>query len=302
MNKLLLTLLITGLGAITSGRLSQWTSRSRAAATQDGARCREIISQAQALAASAAELRNQVKLKRAELNNAAAALTPRTELPARGRSGKVPPKPRPQDIPRLRQELGIGWHNSPDYVLVSKAALKQMHLLGVDRKGAFSPTACAILGFTASERDTIEAAIKRVEAQYYDWVKTAVQRVQPAGEVVADYRLPANPLMAAGLQTQGMTFLGETVGMERAELIVDCSVSWQFEHGDLGQHPIRFTVRRHPEGQQPPLWSLIQAEGGGSQTISVSTGSFPELFRTVFPGGWRELAQREGFALPEGVE
>jgi hypothetical protein len=26
---------------------------------------------------------------------------------------------------------------------------------------------------------------------------------------------------------------------------------------------------------------------------------FPEVFRSLFPGGWTDLAQREGFELPK---
>jgi hypothetical protein len=301
MNKLLLATLIAGTGAITCARLTVLARLSRAAATQAGADRLQVVSQAKALTASAAELQGQLEIKRAQLNAAAAAAPKSADTPG-GRSSGLPKKPSAKDIARLRQQFGLGWNNSPDYVLVSKAALKQMYLMGLDLKGTLTPTACAILGLTASERDTIEAAVKRVEGEYYDWVKTAMQRVEPAGDVLADYRLPANPMMAARFQAEGMALLGGTVGMERGELIVGCSAQWQLMHGELGQKPVRFTVRRHADGQQPPLWTLLQVEGGSSQGGSVRAGTFPDLLRPVFPGGWRDLAQREGFTLPEGVE
>ena len=29
---------------------------------------------------------------------------------------------------------------------------------------------------------------------------------------------------------------------------------------------------------------------------------FPEAFRAIFPGGWRDVAEREGFKLPQAFE
>lgn len=29
---------------------------------------------------------------------------------------------------------------------------------------------------------------------------------------------------------------------------------------------------------------------------------FPEAFRPLFPGGWKELAEREGFELPKSFQ
>ena len=49
----------------------------------------------------------------------------RPDTPA-ARSGDSSQKGRRETPAQLRQRFGIGWDNSPDYVLVSKAALKNM--------------------------------------------------------------------------------------------------------------------------------------------------------------------------------
>ncbi len=186
---------------------------------------------------------------------------------------------------------------------MSKAALEDIYLRGIDDKGAFTPTACAVLGLTAEERDAVEAAFKRVEAQYAEWVKSAVQRAEPAGDIVADYRLPANPTLAQQIQADGEALLLQTLGPDRAPLARSYAGAWIFGHGNLGATPIRLTVRRRPEGQQPRFWWQIQAEAGDSASSDTLTSKdFPEVFRQVFPGGWRDVAQREGFDLPEGFQ
>jgi hypothetical protein len=134
------------------------------------------------------------------------------------------------------------------------------------------------------------------------WVKTAVQRVEPAGDVLADYRLPPNPELAHQIEEEGTALLVETLGPDRAKLVHDYAGAWILQHGTLGESSVRFTVRRRTDGTQPPLWQQFEYQGGGGSSGDVTPGSFPDLFRSLFPGGWRDLAQREGFALPEDFE
>jgi hypothetical protein len=62
--------------------------------------------------------------------------------------------------------------------------------------------------------------------------------------------------------------------------------------------PTTLTVERYQSGGQWGMnFNLKQA--GNSMTTSVTPWQpFPEAFRAVFPGGWEELAAREGFELP----
>ena len=300
MKKLLLSLMILGAGAATFARLTLVVSQSHASAARDNLESRDLGARMKELGTSVAEFRAQIQAKRTRLS----------ELSARNATAPGPAETPPGDSSederrltpaQLRQRLGIRWDNSPAFVLVSKRALKEMYLRGIDDKGAFTPTACAILGLTSAERDTVEAALKRAASEHADWAKTAVQRIEPAGDIVADYRLPANPDLGERIETEGEALLKETLGPDRAGLVRQYAGTWIFTHGNLGQTPVRFTVHRHPDGRQPPLWSICEA-GGTSGSSDVSPGSFPDLFRGVFPGGWRDLAQREGFALPEGFE
>jgi hypothetical protein len=46
----------------------------------------------------------------------------------------------------------------------------------------------------------------------------------------------------------------------------------------------------------------LEFQDHSSSSGDVAPGNFPDLFRSFFPGGWRDLAQREGFALPKEFE
>jgi Tfp pilus assembly protein PilV len=301
MKKILLALLILGAGAIAFARLNLLANQSRTSATRSRAECAGLASQVNELAATATDLRAQAEAKKTPLVEAS---LPSASASAAGgaRSGDSSKTSRRPTLAELRQRFGIGWNNSADYVLVSKAALQKMYLRGIERNGTFTPTACAILGLTPDERAAVQAALKRAEVEHETWLKTAVQRVEPADDVLADYRLPTNAKLAHQIEEEGTALLTETLGPERAKLVHDYAGPWLFTHGELGAKSIRLTVRRHLDGTQPPLWWQLQEQDGNSCSSDVRSKDFPELFRSVFPGGWRDLAQREGFTLPEDFQ
>ena len=98
-----------------------------------------------------------------------------------------------------------------------------------------------------------------------------------------------------------------TLGPERAELFRDYAQSWHFGRGTFGQQQIDFTVRRFGDDDQQCLRGEYASkpnpgaedENSDFGVFDVTPSSFPDLFLGVFPGGWRELAQREGFNLPK---
>ena len=66
----------------------------------------------------------------------------------------------------------------------------------------------------------------------------------------------------------------------------------------LQAQPTTLTVERYKAGGE---WQMNYrlAQAGGEMSTSVTPWQpFPEAFRALFPGGWEELAQREGFDLP----
>jgi hypothetical protein len=297
MKKILLALLILGAGAIAFARLNLLASQSRAAATHSRADCALLASQADELAASANGLRAQVAAKKTRLAEIPPppASSPDTAGAPAGGASHSSRRPKPGDVLR---RLGFGWNSSADYVLLSKAALNRIYLQGIDHNGAFTPAACAVLGLTPAERATVEAALKRAEAEHAAWLKTALQRVEPAGDILADYRLPANPKLAQQIEDEGTSLLAETLGPDRAKLVHDYAGAWLHGHATLGATSVRLTIRRRTQGTEPVLWFQQEQEGGNISCYDIGPGSFPDLLRSTFPGGWHDLAQREGFTLP----
>jgi len=297
MKKILLALIILSAGALVFARWNLLANQDQTAAAHSRAECGRLTRQVHELAAKAIDLRARV-----EANKLLLAETPVPPVngqdAASALSGDPAHDSRQVAPADLRRRFGIGWNSSADYILLSKAALKRIYLQGIDQKGSVTPTACAVLGLTATERAAIEAALKRAEAEHAAWVATALQRVEPAGDVLADYRLPANPKLAKQMEDEGTSLLTETLGPERAKLVQEYAGAWREGHATLGEKGVRFTVRRRTEGTQPVLWFQQQDQDGNSSSYDIRPGGCPDLLRSLFPGGWRDLAQREGFELP----
>lgn len=301
MKKILLALVILGAGALAFARFNVVANRSRTSAAQSRAECARLASEANELTTAASDLRTNLAARKTQL--AEASLPAPSAAATAGARPSAPAKTSRRATPAdLRQRFGIAWNNSAEYILLSKAALNKTYLNGVDTNGVFTPTACAVLGLTPEERAPIEAAFQRVEADYAAWAQTAIQRVEPAGDVLADYRLPANPTLAHQIENEGMALLLGTIGAERGKLVHEYAASWITRHGNLGENGVRITVRRHTDGTQPPLWMQIAIQNGNTDSGGLAPANFPQQLRSLFPGGWRDVAQREGFTLPKDFD
>ncbi len=296
MNKLLLALSILTAGGVVCARLGVQTTREFASSARSNEEYAYFTNRLSDLAESETALKTEIREKKTLIHNAPPPVTDNVGLleslsnSKRGAGhGGISPK--------SRKSLGISWDNSPDYVLVSKAALKKMWFIGISPSGEVSPTLCDVLALTAQERTAIEAACQRADATYAAWFKTAVAPVAPSGEIVAEYRAPANPDLARKIQQQEISTLAALLGPERLDLLPGFGNAWMEAHGSLGEETVRFTVH-YAANRQPPLWFQMD-HGGSSSCADVQPDSFPALFRGIFPGGWRDVAQRGGFQLPE---
>ncbi len=298
MKKLLCIVLFFGLGAIGLGRFSYLASDANTAASRfELERCAVSNALVQ-LAAERDALREEIKSCRERIRHVPAADTADSESNwlAWGRSNRWSQAP----LPELRRLLGLAWDASPDYVLVSKQSLKRLMLNGVETKGALTPLVCDVLAITPEERARIESLIHGSETEYLDWMKTNVQRLEPAGDIVAQYVVPANRGLSERLLAAGGIGMVSAIGLERTQLARNFALQWVQSHGLLGQASLSLTVRRSADGARLEAKCDSAMPGGRYSTgyAELSPGSFPELFRSVFPDGWRELAQKENFDLP----
>jgi hypothetical protein len=199
---------------------------------------------------------------------------------------------------QLLAELGFNWRTQPDYVVVSKENLKKVSVPGM--KGMkLSDAACKVLAITPEERGALEATTRELSAEYNSWAQANVRREEPSGEVLAKYSLNPDAAYSQSLSNRfAHTVLG-TLGQERSELLLSYAYDWMSGLGMYGGDPTTLTLTRYG-GTNAPRLSMKLRQSFGTMVADVSPYQpFPEAFRPIFPGGWTDLAQREGFALPK---
>lgn len=302
MKKLLLPLILLTAGTATWVRFTQLASEARASTRRCEAEWSVLSNGVAQLSAEKAALRKGIETGQELLRGSSSPAVLSSSVLDWLQSELSNHWSQPA-LPELRRWLGIEWDNSPDYVLVSKATLKGIPLNGAGSRGGFTPTFCDVLAITPDERARLEALMQRSEADYFGWVQTNVQRIAPSGDIVAKYVIPANPGLAQRLVMEGGMGVLSAVGGERAELCETFGMDWILKHGFLGQSSVSLTVQHFSDGGQQRLQAKCDTTGHGTTGwADLTPTSFPDLFRTVFPGGWRELAQRENFALPDGFQ
>jgi hypothetical protein len=213
----------------------------------------------------------------------------------------------PEQRERLIAELGLSWNSSDQWLLVSKSTLQQVRMNAISKGKLIEPVA-GVLGLTPEERQQIDAAFARMTDQYATWAKANVQREAPSGSMVARYTIPCDPTLDQNLRQQLFSEINALLGGERGGLLKQYSATW-FGANNLyayvGGSTSRLTVRmrKDPQGQPQLQYEVVRRSGEGQGSSQqgpavVSRKYFPPTFKSVFPGGWEELAQREGFKLP----
>jgi len=203
---------------------------------------------------------------------------------------------------RLLVDLGLNWHSSDQWLIVSKATLAGVRM-GAIQLNRLTDAACAVLAISPEERRRLDSALARVREEHAHWARANVQREGASGETLARYTLPSDPTFAQSLTNELFSTYATTLGQQRAALLEHYSSDWvNLETGFLGGATNRLTVLRGNGGDGTPQVLYKLERGQLTQGASpIQPGSyFPSEFRPVFPGGWPELAQREGFALPAG--
>src|SRR5262249_55454934 len=118
--------------------------------------------------------------------------------------------------------------------------------------------------------------------------------------VVAKYILPADPDFSLSLSNNFVTGTLGTLGRERGNLLLDYARSWMQELGLGGTGGANsLTVTRYPSGSEVHYGFELKYSGNVMTTDVSPYQEFPPAFLPLFPNGWLDLAQREGFELPK---
>ena len=207
----------------------------------------------------------------------------------------------PGQSERLLAELGFNWNSPGDYVFVSKKSLPEISTSAIGDDAKLTEAVCVALAITPGERAAIEAEAQRIQSGYTSWLKTHVKREEPSGDVLAKYVLTPDPQFSEACSNAFTTVVSSTLGAERSELFYQYVWNWMGSVGLFNAAPAytstSMTIRRSGKYL---MMDLQQARS--SMTCGLTPYQpLPEAFRTLFPGGWKDLAKREGFELPENL-
>lgn len=220
---------------------------------------------------------------------------------------------------QLLAELGFNWNTTGDYLIVSKKSLDGISFDGI-KSVKLTTAAIEILAITPDEQAAIEAMIRQLDDTRTAWAREHVRRTEPSGNVLAQYTLPADVELSQSQLAVFTNGIFSTLGGQRGQCLQDHSLRWMEDAGlhigpDLSKIPAEYlAIMPATDYQaQPTTMKLERYQSGDNwwvnytlkqagNTMSTTVNPWqplPEAFRTLFPGGWKELAQREGFELPK---
>lgn len=293
MNKSLLILGFACAGAFGSSTFHHQTIRAQSVALATTQQHLAITAQLEQTRARLASLRAEVQEKKSLLADALPQIGPSPEL-VRLLEGKQL-RAQTTTLAELREQLGIGWNSSPDYVLVNKRVLSKLDYPRLDSGKRPTDIACQMLALSPVEQAGLTAALQRARD---DWQAPAIERTEPHGDIVAQYALRAPDTDAEMSLSNRLAadFVG-AVGAERAQLLLPAA--WRDFRYALGSTEAETLIVRRTDnnGESDLVWETNR--GSQTSTGSVRYAYYPSSwFLTAFPGGWKTLAEREGFELP----
>ncbi len=207
---------------------------------------------------------------------------------------------------KILAQVRQGGQMSRDYTLVTKAALGKIELRPLRAfpdSHKLTDAACGVLAITPEEREAVEAAFAQAFAGAGVWAKANVQRDGPSDQMLCRYTLPADTAFEQASTERLFTTIKATLGKERSELMFGFfQYNRIYEDGGMGSHTNILEVYRIPEKATLGYrsgWKMGNSEAINTNPEPIDPKRFPAPFSFVFPGGWQEVAQREGFTLPE---
>ena len=204
-------------------------------------------------------------------------------------------------IPKLLSALELPWNDSTNYLLISKATLHQLEVAWNSRgTNMLGDWVCGLLSITPQERQQIDSACMQTRTEFTSWAKANLQREGPSGERIARYTIPASAEFAQRLTNSFYSAVNRVIGDERGQLLWSYEAHWfKMKLGSFGGVSNVLTIARRPETGQPDLWYSYRPQGHAGP---IAQEEMPNTFRNLFPGGWSELAQLEGFELPKSSQ
>ena len=197
---------------------------------------------------------------------------------------------------RVLEELGFNWQFSPDFIVVTKQAVRDTGGWML-RSGPFPDAVAATLAMTPAERGQVEATMQQAQRDFNDWALAHVERREPQGDLLAHYFLPGDPAMVQSISNNIAVGLLTALGRERVELMQRSARDWMHDNVDVRPKGATLLIWRELVGNEARLQVGTRQPAGGN-AVYLPEFPMPATFRPIFPNGWADVAKREGFELP----
>lgn len=304
MTKLILLLLAIGAGTTGYAVYNHAAGQSRAnlqelahqwqTVSNDLARAQDILP----------PLAFEVQDKRDQLRAASRHGNISPEMMAVLNGNNAPDRLKSKGWAELRQELGIGWDASPDYVLVEKRAVKDIWFDKLWHDGKLSSDSIQLLNLTPDEQTAIKAVMDQVRGAG-QWLN--VKNTTPAGnsEIAAQLTLePPDPDFQTAQSNAFAAGITAAIGPERAGMFLRDAWRNFLSSLSVQQQPDVLTLRWVQNNGQPDLICDEASNGQNILTMPVRYAHYPAFpLLKLFPhGGWQEMAQSMNFQLPPGFQ
>ncbi len=225
----------------------------------------------------------------------------------------------PAEYEQLLAELGLNWNTTGDYVILSKKSLDDIgfgSLYGIK----VTSTVIGTLALTDDEQSSINDLAKQISDARIAWDQQHLQRTEPSGNIVAEYSLPVDADFSQSQRAIFTNGIVNILGAQRAGWFQNQSQQWQLDNGlvvsqDFANLPADFLQSLPDSVRTPqPTTMILEANQSGNETqinltlkqsgntMNTTISPYqpvPGAFKPLFPGGWQEIAQREGFKLPK---
>jgi hypothetical protein len=297
MKKLLLAFCIFSVGAVSFGTLRHATTQTRAAAAAQLADLAAAATHATQLQATIDSLRKEADEKQLVKRRTSQTVIRHDLLDL---LENVNSKQPPATWTDLRRELGIGWDSSDEYVLVSKRVLTRIGLHAFSSPPRITDTVRAVLAISPAEESQIKAVVQALRDEQI----IQARRLEPEGDILAHYVIPADDTnLEENISNRFAVGVTTALGRQRADVFLD--TGWRELRSALpmvGTEAVTFTIRRPAaDGEQKLTWQI--EKGAAVTSGEVRYAHHPSMwFSRVFPRGWREVAERNGFELPDDFE
>ena len=207
---------------------------------------------------------------------------------------------------RILTALAGSAGRSERYVIVSKAVLSQARLkplTAFPNSEKLTDSARGVLAITPDEEQSLQTAFTEAFQAVGTWARANVRREGPEGDMLVRYTIPADPEFEQGLTNRLFTRINSALGNERGELMQRFFEYNRIEEDDAIADRTNI-LSIHKIAGSPGLgsragWKWANAEAINTYPEPIKPDRFRCAFYFVFPGGWQEVARREGFELPD---